>query len=665
MRHLGAAVIALAAVLGALANPIVVSGPSDVTPVGIALMVTGFYVVVPLALLGPIGYTFRVLGTRPLAEEWRMRVALGEPAATLVGEQARRGAIAGVWASGAGALVGTALQTLLMPVIAGQSPRVSVVGLAGIVVTLALTIGTTTAAYALAAGRAAATPARATAAQALETPPSAREARVRAWMWRGLAVVVGLAGVVALWDRLWFARDDVAGTGFAWWWNAVGIARGVLVLGGLVLLVRVVAISGAALSARAATPLSHRAAGPAAQVAADGLRRRSRIRVLAAGTIGAVLLASAWLATVIPVDMARDAVADALSPPLVVASTDTMVVEDAPPGFDRREMPAEEIATILDDPRVIAVPFALLRGEASGYQVISEDGESWRELQQTQVLVVDPADLARVAPDGLRPLGLQDGTVTSGRFGVTVGEVMGGTVGAVARIPLTASTLEAFVLNGLAFDTFGTRAWAEAQLGEAPVTGVLLWPAEGVTVSELDAAATEILEDPGLTWWHLGGDASISIGMVGDLGTLVLLALLLAIGIALTTSLAIATARDRRADLATLQALGANPRSLRWAPAIEVMVTVLAAAAVAIPMGVVLGVVGAHPTLLHAGAPLDAVETLWGLWWELGHVGWAVPLVLAAGAAACGAVAAGAVGWRLMRGAPVEQLREAQKEGVL
>lgn len=661
MRHLGAAVIGLAAVLGGLASPVLNTDVLVWSDLGIVLMMVGFYAGVPLAVLAPIGYAFRVLGTRSMALEWRARVTLGEPLSTLVRGEARRGAVAGAWASGAGVAVGVLLQTVTAPVQPGTTLSVSVLGLVGLAAVMALTVGVTSAVYALAAGRGATVSARASAAGAHEAPLPPRERRLRRWAWAVLAVLVGLAGLVALWDRIWFIRDGLEGSALVYVSNLVGFSRGFALLGGLVLLARLVARGAVGLSAAAAGPLGRSSQAAGAMVAADGLRRRSRTRVLAAGTIGTVLMLAAWLASASGIDSARSAVASDLSPLLAVATSESWDGRLHPAGFESEALPAEAVNAVLVDPRIVAVPFALLRGQGNEY-LQDYHGVVSTEVEQFQALVVDPADLARVSPDGLRPLGLQDGTVTRGFGGIASGDSGEGNV--VRTITLPASELEAFVVNRYAFDTFATRAWAEADLGAAPVTGLLLWPADGDDVDALRAAAQEHLSTD-LLWWDLaapGPAVFISLGV--DL-PIVILGIALLIGVALTTALAVTTARDRRGELATLDALGASRRGLRAAPMIEVAVTVVAAALVAVPVGTALGILGSHPTLLYPGAPLDPGETWWGLGWEVLHTDWRTPLILVSATLACAIVAAAIAGVRMVRSTPAEQLREAQKEGVL
>lgn len=96
---------------------------------------------------------------------------------------------------------------------------------------------------------------------------------------------------------------------------------------------------------------------------------------------------------------------------------------------------------------------------------------------------------------------------------------------------------------------------------------------------------------------------------------------------------------------------------------------VLVAHAVALTIGVPLGVMAAalvkHPTVLTPGAPLDPGATLWGMWWNLSHVAWAI---LAAGGAATWVLAVASTtvyGFRVARRTPVDELRVAIREGAL
>ncbi|WP_062465255.1 FtsX-like permease family protein [Demequina soli] len=654
--------IGLVALLGGMTAPLVIvtdaSGSS--WPAGPSLgLSTLAMLAVPLAIVSPLAYAFRVLGTRREAIAWRARIVLGEPLGIHVTAQARRGVSAGMVASGVGLVAGVGWQVVADWATLGGSgvAHFEAWGVPTLAVTLAVCVAVTAVVYALAAGRVASAPMGASAARAAEGAPSRSETRIRLWMWRGLAALTGASFGLLAWDRIWFARGSASDSVASGLTAAVGYATFAFLVGGALLLMRGVAFASAALSRRTAGALASRPLGAAFAAAADGLAHRSRVRVLAAGTIATVLVIVACVGGTVAVNDARSSVAATLSPPFIVAALDPSESFDTAPGYEPQALPTSLVDAIEGDARIVSVPFGVLWGAA---EPVTDPAAG--AAAPDSVLVVDPARLTAVSPDGLRPLGLQDGTVTRGNGAGLANGILPWETGPAA-LDLPAGPLAAFALPTAAFDAFGTEAWAEPAAGAAPVTGMMLWPAAGVTRDELDAAITAHVGDTGARIWEISGIHG-SLAAIG-LRETGLLYVLLAIGVALTVALAASSARDRRTELATLAALGARSASLRWVPALEAGVTIACAALIALPTGFVLAMLGTHPTLLRAGAPLDAVETLWDLGWELAHLGWTMPVLLAAVALAGGVVAAGIVGATMLRGTPVDELREAEKEGAL
>jgi putative ABC transport system permease protein len=147
-------------------------------------------------------------------------------------------------------------------------------------------------------------------------------------------------------------------------------------------------------------------------------------------------------------------------------------------------------------------------------------------------------------------------------------------------------------------------------------------------------------------------------------GTVALL-LGIVLGVALTVVLAAASARSRRGDLATLAALGARPWTLRASPGVEAGATALVAAIVGTAAGAGAAILRAHPTLFHAGGTFDPATISQILWWNTSHVFWVYPLVMIAAATVASTIVGLLYGFEAQRRTPVEELREAVKEGSL
>ncbi|MFV0285399.1 MAG: FtsX-like permease family protein, partial [Demequina sp.] len=132
----------------------------------------------------------------------------------------------------------------------------------------------------------------------------------------------------------------------------------------------------------------------------------------------------------------------------------------------------------------------------------------------------------------------------------------------------------------------------------------------------------------------------------------------------LAAGVAHASATSRRRDLATFAALGATPRSLRAAPTWEAVVTVGSAAGIGTLLGVGLALAFSNPFLLAPGAPFDAGEIGWHLAHGLTTVPWLVVIGGCVVAVTAAAIVAGWAGRSMATGTPVDELREAQREGA-
>jgi hypothetical protein len=286
------------------------------------------------------------------------------------------------------------------------------------------------------------------------------------------------------------------------------------------------------------------------------------------------------------------------------------------------------------------------------------------------ITVVSPADLDRLTPNGARPFGLQDGVLLSPNLD-DFSRMLPAPTG---LIDVSTGTKNATLFHRTWFNagTFVTRQWAEQTWGDVPVVGALVayvgdgTPAAGRLGYIADAArraGVDAVPAPALS------SADVSAHRGQQSFSSVSLAVMSAFAVIVSglgaVILSVRTVKAHRQVRATVAALGATPRSLALAVPIDAGITHAVAFVIGLPLGVIAAAIIKHPTLLASGAPFDPSTTVWGLWWNLTHISWGL-VAAVAGVTWFLAVAATTVyGFAVARRTPVDELREAIKEGAV
>lgn len=644
----------------------------------------GVLVLLPASALA---WVFHWIGMRATAAEWHAMIDLGADRRTIVREASRDGLRrAAIWA-GVGAIAGFTLGLVLpyyRPAGVALGPEPSLYALGGLLLTYLVTLAAAWLVAWLAArsltGARAAGSSRDDAGVGRPREPGRDVGRVLAFQ----LVAFGVSATIMVADRLFgIGPETVYNSGDVWIINSLAVTGFICIISGLALAARAIAALTRALALRLARGLERgttkggRAIATSAQIAADGLAHRSGARSLAIGAMGAVMAITALSSTTSSLDDARAETSGRLALEYTLASTDWWDDMAAPSGAVNEPLDTAVVEALMSDTRVSAVPYGVIRDDSWQWTEELPDGSVTEHTTRSTVLVVNPSDLDVRSAAGARPLGLQDGTATSTPAALTWEN---GTFGG-GRDDL-------YVLPNSNTTPMVTRPWAEAAYGTIPIVGVMLWPADagdiagapqtGLNSGMIEIAVTdeeialldEVVADAGaasLPAMSVSTNETYGFLTYGSafVGLLTVLAMPLAVtGLILTVTLAVATVKDRRRDYATLAALGAAPRALRLAPALESGLTVIAATVVGVPLGTALGLAVSHPTLLAEGAPLDPVETTWGFTWELAHASWALPVLVAAAALGACVAAAAVLGMFMSRGTPVEELRTADKEGL-
>lgn len=680
MRWVPAGLLAIAGFLAGLtfgAFPLEMLGRDAFVSMAVSTLAVGLYggtlVLLPL---GALAWVFQRIGLRAASVEWRTLLDLGADRATIVRVEVRDGLRRTALAVGAASVVGF-LAGLTLPYyrpfvsgIATPSPY----AVAGLMLADAAIVATGALVHWFAARAATAPgpgPGIAVGLEVESPKPSGgyRMNRVLAWQLTVFGVSVGVLGA----DRVWDFTPVVVDTADVWISNTLGILEFVAVASALVLAARLVAWATHRLAERLARLFSRFAAKRggsvtvASQLASDGLARRSRLRTLAMGSAASVLAITALTSVTSSIMNAKDDIRAQYVMTYSVAATEWWEDTTSPSGAVQVPLDGAVLEALLEDERIIAIPYGVLRDDPWKWIEEFPDGTASMQVGRTSALVVAPEDLTHRSPSGLRALGFQDGTVTGPYVFPPWHDFAYGEGRDDLHVLTNAETIP-----------FVTAEWAARAYGDVPVTGVLLWPADGAvaagdsiefTLTPGDEAMLDqIVADAGgaalprfTATEGFQGFMTVGSGAAGLLPALVPPMAL--VGSVLIVALATTSIRDRRRELATVAALGASPRSLRLAPAFEVFVVMLAAAIVGLPTGLAAGLLAAHPTLLQPGAPLDPAETLWSFAWASTHASLSLPLLLAGIALAGCTVAAFVIASTMARGTPVEELRAAEKEG--
>jgi hypothetical protein len=675
MRWLAPLTIGLAALVGGFSfGRILGPDPNDPelmpeNPYAVLVAVV-FYGTAFLAILGVIAIGLRRLAISERAREWQIERALGGTLRSVVASEARLGLRHGALVSGTLLVAGASARQLL-PWFDGQGylgdGHFAPSAVAGLVVVAVMCVGATVVVYVIAA-----LTDNGASAASHDAPASVRPARThRPWgrVPRRAAVGVFVVATAALiWRRLVPAGHDASAanswsTPDYWWATAASV---VFTLGCVVLVTGVVTATAGVFSRVAGRGLMSRGRGVLLQ-AGDALARPSAERRIALGVMAIVLALVTWISAASDIQVARTQATDRMQPdalvrPLALADFGEQITP-APAGYPAQALDADLVGALLGDDRVIAIPFAYLGTDAMRIE------EQW--FADTY-MVVDDDDLTRLAPDGLRPLGFGPGVTMRGGAGHYPRTSASGGTG-IAWITADGASHPTYRSDLRSPGDFVDAAWAQSRFGTPPINGVWLQLAhpDGLSGEQRADAMDTILDHhlrtrsdaSRLTFVH-GDDGMVSNGG-GSVGGIAAAGIGLLLGVALVGALAARSARDRRRDLATMAALGASPWTLRLTPVVEMAVTTASAVVAGVGTGLVLAVLTTQPLLFAPGAPLSASDTVWLLRWNAVHVSWTPIAAAALTAVVLTAMVAAVFAASQARRTPVEELREAVKEGAL
>jgi len=646
------------------------------------LVAVAVYGIFFMAILGLVAGNLRRLAISARAREWQTERALGRTLRSIVASEARLGLRHGAIVSGTLLVAGAASRQFL-PWSDGQAylsgGHFQPSAFAGLALVLVVCVGTTVAVYVIAALTAVGA-----AGGPGAVPSSVRPSRAPGRWGRVVFLVTAgayaLSTLALLWRRVVPIRWDLAETqsGGAYDYSWVSLAGVVFTLGSVVVVTGAISALAGLISRVAGRVLMSRGRGVFLQ-AGDALARPSTERHIALGTMAIVLGLVTWISAASDISATRNHLADQFAPLAVVtpsALSDQGTQATAPPeGYPAETLPQNVVAKLTTDKRLVTIPFAYLRAEARGVENSPAvlcggepcDRRTWRE--DTYVVVAADA-VARLSPDGLRPFGFAAGVTLQGT-GPTLMSAPGSPGPTWLTVDGEKYRIYRSDLNAAA--NFIDAAWARSRFGELPVTGVWINLAhpEGLTDQQRLDTIDGILDDTiggdptvGRLTFSYGYDGTSNSGG-GSLGGIAAAGLGLLLSVALIGGLAARSARDRRRDLATMAALGASPRTLRMAPVAEMLVTTLSAAVAGVGAGLVLAILSTHPTLFAPGAPLALGNTLWLVRWNAAQISWG-PIGAAVLAAVLLTTAVAAVyAVSMARRTPVDELREALKEGAL
>ncbi len=651
-------VMAIAAILmGAALGP---AGVSAIDPLFYA-MAGGFYGAAALIVATPLAWGFHALAEARHDTAQATRLAMGEPRSTVIKQAALRGARRGALAAGIGLTVGVASNQLVYAEYdRALNATPSWVWASGLFIAALVVTGTLSAIHALFAARrtrgaAADTMADAMAGESGRPAPRARLTRVAWW------VLAAISAVLPVWHRVSPLPDN----GQSPWIIVKNVSIAVLVIA-LVAIGMRTAASLARLGRRACVVLLRRGTSlrAARTLAADSLARNTqhtrRAASLTAVMFGLAALAITWTAA----DSARATLHSSLNAPVAVTAYDATTRSNfdrqvlpslGPEGFAPEVLAASYVDSLRADGRLIVVPYALLRDASYSYEVVDQfGGNSGTNVEQETLLVIDPAAADAVSPHLLARLGVE-GSVYSTGWGQLSDAAASASPRNFAGIEPGLQSI--WLGNGPAMvSAKGTTD----SLGNPPINGVLVFPADAgadvvsaVTQSDLPPAATLVELDS----YEATGPGYAVLSFMGGFA--------LFIATPFIAAVAVMSSRLRRREHATMAALGATRRDLRWVPAIEASVVGLASAVAGSVIGVIAALAASDPIAWMPGASV----TLSGLGWRAVETLAATPWASLAGVVVLGAALPAAVSVLVTRGSakasPVDELREAVKEGAL
>ncbi|NTV38759.1 MAG: hypothetical protein HGA51_02205 [Demequinaceae bacterium] len=489
------------------------------------------------------------------------------------------------------------------------------------------------------------------------------------WKRIGLAIVSASFGVVVwarfhwapgtLGERHWAAPGDVAFfSGYVWVF--------VVYMCGLLVLDKVV-VAGVRRVARL-LPMAGSGALAVARHTLDSRRAASRRDFWNSKTeLGGLALMAVILSAFVAgftIDRAQASQVDALTfdavvVPLGVAQSNPAPAIGVGVGVHRVPLNPMAFAALEADPSLAVVPYGQVTvGPVDAPQPTAS------------ITIVSPGALEKVTPDGARPLGLQEGFLLSPD--IDEGTLRFPAPQRVIDVSTGVGTATLFHRPWFNASALATRGWAESVWGDVPVVGALVKyvgddvPATGQFEYIADAAAragavaqpAPELSPKDVAYFRGANDFSR-----GTLGVMsIYVAIAASIGVVVFS---VRTVRTHRQVRATVAALGATPRALAAAVPIDAGIALAVAFAMGLPLGAVVAAMAKHPTLLVYGAPLDPDETAWGLWWNVTHIGWGQVAGIAAATWVLAVAAATVYGFLVARRTPVDELREAIKEGAV
>jgi len=484
------------------------------------------------------------------------------------------------------------------------------------------------------------------------------------WKSIGLAIVSGSFGVT-LWARVHSTHHTLDGTTWSgkgslalWSGMVIIVTLGTVALVGfdhlgvatLHRIARALPASGRGAFAIARHTLESRRATPMTLTSGPKLGGEFP------GLVYMAFLTSLFVAN-LTIDHAVARQADALAFDAVVVPAGTPAAGAASSlGVDRSVLDASVIAALAADPHLAVVPYGQVTVGAT-------DGSA----TTSSITLVSARDLNRLVAGGARPLGLQDGVVLSS----SVEDGFPARTGLI-DVATGADAATVFHRHWFGATTLATRSWGEATWGEVPIVGALVTfvgadePAGGrldYIVAVAASAGATAHAAPRLS----AADVAYHLYETGyTFSAFGWMAIFMAVLATLATIwLAVGTVRAHRRVRATVAALGATPRALALAVPIDAGITLAVAFAIGAPLGGIASAFAKHPTLFTDGAPLDPVATVWGLAWNLTHIAWMPLAGFAAAAWALAVIVSGIYGLTVARRTPVDELREAIKEGAL
>lgn len=651
------AIMAIAAImLGFAFGP---AGVGSIDPFFYA-MIGGFYGGVALIIATPLAWGFHALSEARHGTVQATRLAMGEPRSTVIKQAALRGARHGALAAAIGLPVGVVGNLIVYAdydEAFGATPRwLWMSGLLMAALVVSATMSTIHAVLAARRTRGAPSGAMTATAAGDSEPPASGRRRARTVWW----ALAAIGAVLPVWHRVSPLPDN----GHSPWIIVKNVSIAVLVVA-LMAIGTQAAATLPRLGRRACVVLLRRGSSlqAARTLAADSLARDSqhtrRAASLTAVMFGLAALAITWTAA----DSARATLHSSLTSPLAITAYDATPHSNydrqslpplGPEGYAPEVLAASYVDSLRSDESLIVVPYALLRDASYTYELVDPEGRSSTEVEQESLLVIDGAAADAVAPHLLARLAIE-GRVYSTGWGQLSDASASASPRSFAGIE---PGLQSIWLGG-GHAMVAAQGTADS-LGTPPVNGVLVFPAHaGVDV--VDALNQRGLP-PEATLVELDSVQPTGPGyaVLTFLGGFALL-----ITTPFIAAVAVMSLRLRRREHATMAALGATRRDLRWVPAIEAGVVGFTAAVGGIVVGVVAALAASDPIAWIPGASVTLSGLVWRVIDTLAATPWVALAVMSVLGAVVPATVSALVTWRSAKDSPVEQLREAIKEGAV